>query len=173
MPLEANYRVTLTADQVAYWCSHLSSWSNDALLQTLDYVLGDCARFPTLADFLRLRPAPREDYKLPPPAAAGGLGMQFESAGRFLKPGTWPHLVWTETVAGLKNKDMPAAYERVIDAAKSQGIDPTPFGQARDQCVSLKAARKEAARMSQVRRRKRERRQAAAVTNRPNPNTLA
>ena len=118
MPLEDAFRQNLTDRQREFWCRELRDWSDNDLLQTVEFVKRDCRFFPSLADFHRLRPRePEPDYSGPPATLATTPAP----------PGSWGEFVIRTDREYTRKGDIIGMYRVQIAEAERRGMPADEF----------------------------------------------
>lgn len=151
IPLEDNYRTTLTERQVRQFCRDLHDWSENDLLRTVEFIKRECqARFygffPTLSDFYRLRPRKQEpDLSAEPLPLPQEMGKSVAN----LSPGSWDHFVAMATLEALRDRKltMVDAYDKIIAEGERRQIsdgglrlDLDGFRLAREKTIEMRDA---------------------------------
>lgn len=120
IPLEDNYRQTLTERQIGFWLEFFTDnrWTCDEILATLRFVLRDCKFMPTAHEWAERRP--KHDNR---PEFLNETPAQTVERLSGLARG-WGKVCMELTLWGLKSRGpdnrnrMPDAYDKLIEAAK-------------------------------------------------------
>jgi len=144
LPIENNYRVLMTPGNIDFWCHFFIGWTRGQIVQTFEFILRECQRTPTGADWTRFRVKPTESL----PAFLNETTEQMlERLGN--NATGWAKVVAEITRWGLMNKDpqgnnrMPEAYDKLMAKAHEFGHlgDAHKFLEAKNIVLRLRVNR--------------------------------
>jgi len=134
LPIENNYRVLMTPGNIDFWCHFFIGWTRGQIVQTFEFILRECQRTPTGADWTRFRVKPTESLpaflnetteqmleRLGNNATAWGKAVCEITRWGICEHDTAGLHVPTETPSGMSGNGynrMPEAYDRLADAAR-------------------------------------------------------
>lgn len=107
---------SMTQQQIDVIRDMTESWPRGDIVATVDFILRDCERFPTPADWWRLRPKskPQEQLHDDP--------IELDSLNRLTPDDPWTRWWWRRFIVGMKQNRLPQAYEAILAEAKKRGL---------------------------------------------------